>query len=98
MMDIVAKEYHIWKYKRNIRKRNFERLQKVQGNGKHPNGSMIQLESQFESVLNLEFQPKFGIQLGISISMGINLGECTFTEKECFTIPLYFLLYQFFFI
>ncbi len=29
------------------------------------------------SIFNLEFQPKFGIQLGIPISMGINLGECS---------------------
>ncbi len=29
-----------------------------------------------ESVFNLEFQPKSGIQLGIPIPMVINLGEC----------------------
>ncbi len=34
------------------------------------------MEFQFEPVFNLEFQPKSGIQLGIPISMGINLGEC----------------------
>ncbi len=33
-----------------------------------------------ESVFNLEFQPKFGIQLGIPIPIGINLGECTNTR------------------
>ncbi len=25
----------------------------------------------------MEFQPKFGIQLGTPISMGLNLGECS---------------------
>ncbi len=44
---------------------------------------LFHLEFEFESVFNLEFQPKFGIsddalgiQLGIPIPMGINLGEC----------------------
>ncbi len=34
------------------------------------------LEFQLKSVFSLEFQPEFGIQLGIPILMGINLGEC----------------------
>ena len=34
------------------------------------------MEFQLESLFNLEFQPKFGIQLGIPIPIGINLGEC----------------------
>ena len=37
---------------------------------------------KFESVFNLEFQPEFGIQIGIPILMGINLGEC-----ECGSMP-----------
>ncbi len=41
-----------------------------------PTDQLFNLEFQFESVLNLEFQPKFGIQIGIPIPMGINLGEC----------------------
>ncbi len=53
-------------------------------------------EFQFESVFNLEFQPKFGIQLGIPIPMGINLGECII-HKIFFhrTLP-YILLSDFF--
>ena len=39
-------------------------------------------EFQFESVFNLEFQPKFGIQLGMPIPMGINLGECRFWQMN----------------
>ncbi len=30
-----------------------------------------------ESVFKLGFQPEFGIQLGIPIQIGINLGECS---------------------
>ncbi len=41
-----------------------------------PAVELFYLDFQFESVFNLEFQPKFGIQLGIPIPMGINLGEC----------------------
>ncbi len=41
-----------------------------------PTDQLFNLEFQFESVFNLEVQPKFGIQLRIPISMGINLGEC----------------------
>ncbi len=37
---------------------------------------LFNLEFQFGSGFYLEFQPKFGIQLGIPIPMGINLGEC----------------------
>ena len=37
---------------------------------------LLNLEFQLESVFNLEFQPKFDIQLGIPIPLGINLGEC----------------------
>ncbi len=37
---------------------------------------LFNLELQFESVFNLEIQPKFGIQLGIPISMWIHLREC----------------------
>ncbi len=37
---------------------------------------LFNLEFQFESVINFEFQPKFGIQLGIPIPMGLILGEC----------------------
>ena len=37
---------------------------------------LFNLEFQFESVFTLEFQAKFGIQLGIPIPMGINLREC----------------------
>ncbi len=44
-----------------------------------PTDQLFNLEFQFESVLKVEFQPKFGIQLGIPISMGINLGECSAT-------------------
>ena len=40
-----------------------------------PNGS-TNLEFQFESIFNLKFQPKFGIQLVIPLPMEINLGEC----------------------
>ncbi len=29
-----------------------------------------------DQLFNLEFQPKFGIQLGIPIPMGKNLGQC----------------------
>ncbi len=35
------------------------------------------LEFQFKSVFNLEFQPEFGIQLWIPILVVINLGDCT---------------------
>ena len=42
-----------------------------------PTDQLFKLEFQFESVFNFEFQPKFGIQLGIPTLMGINLGECT---------------------
>ncbi len=45
-----------------------------------PTDQLFNLEFQFESVFNLEFQPKFGIQLGIPISMGINLGKCSFND------------------
>ncbi len=38
---------------------------------------LFNLEFQFESAFNLEFRPKFSIQLGIPIPMGINLGECS---------------------
>ncbi len=41
-----------------------------------PTDQPFNFEFQFKSVLNWEFQPKFGIQLGIPISMGINLREC----------------------
>ena len=41
-----------------------------------PTDQQFNLEFQFVSVFNLEFQPKSGIQVGIPISMGINLGEC----------------------
>ncbi len=41
-----------------------------------PMDQLFNLELQFESVFNLEFQPKFGIQHGIPIPIGLNLGEC----------------------
>ncbi len=41
-----------------------------------PTDQLFDLEFQFESVFNLEFQTKFGIQLVIPIPTGINLGEC----------------------
>ena len=41
-----------------------------------PTDQLLNLEIQFESVFNLEFQPKFGIQIGIPIPMGMDLGEC----------------------
>ncbi len=47
-----------------------------------PTDKVLKLEFQFESVFNLEFQPKFGIQLGIPIPMGINLGECALADKR----------------
>ncbi len=37
-------------------------------------------------IFNLEFQPKFGIQLGVPIPMGINLGECRINLKKNSTI------------
>ncbi len=40
-----------------------------------PTDQLFNLEFQFESVFKLEFQPKFGIQLGNPIPIGINLGE-----------------------
>ena len=46
---------------------------------------LFNLEFQFKSVFNLKFQPKFGIQLGIPISMAINLGECS-APLRCLTI------------
>ncbi len=42
---------------------------------------LFNLEFQFESVFNLEFKPKFGIQLGIPSPMGTNVGECTAFNK-----------------
>ena len=42
-----------------------------------PTDQLFNLEFQFKSVFNLEFQPEFGIQLGIPILMEINLGECS---------------------
>ncbi len=41
-----------------------------------PTDLLFNLEFKFESIFNLELQPKFGIQLEISIPMGIYLGEC----------------------
>ncbi len=41
-----------------------------------PTDQQFNLEFQFKSVFKLKFQPEFGIQLGIPIPMGINLGEC----------------------
>ncbi len=38
----------------------------------------------FESVFNFEFQPKLGIQLGIPILMGINLGYCIVLQLLAF--------------
>ena len=40
-----------------------------------------------ESVFNLEFQPKSGIQLEIPIPMGINLGECTSRLAVYYSTP-----------
>ncbi len=42
-----------------------------------PMDHLFNLEFLFKSVFNLKFQPKFGIQLGSPISIGIHLGECT---------------------
>ena len=42
-----------------------------------PMDQLFNLEFQFKSIFNFGFQPKFGTQLGILISMGKNLGECT---------------------
>ena len=40
-----------------------------------PTDQLFHLEFQFQSVFNLEFQPEFGIQLGILIPKGIkNVG------------------------
>ena len=47
-----------------------------------PNDWQFNLEFQFKSIFKLEFQAEFGIQPGIPIPMGINLGECTFAENE----------------
>ncbi len=47
---------------------------------------IFNLEFQFESVLNVEFQPEFGIQLGIPILMEINLGECMVVVLGIFDI------------
>ena len=41
-----------------------------------PTDQLFNLEFQFESTFNVDFQPEFGIQLGNPISMGIHLGEC----------------------
>ncbi len=41
-----------------------------------PKDKPFNLEFQIESVFKLEFQSKFGIQLGIPILVGLNLGEC----------------------
>ena len=53
----------------SVHRPNFERLTL-------PTDQLFNLQFQFESVFNLEFQPKFGILLGIPISIGINLWEC----------------------
>ncbi len=42
-----------------------------------PTDQLFNLDFQFKSVFNLEFQAKFGIQHGIPTLMGLNLGECT---------------------
>ncbi len=44
--------------------------------GQNNQHTLSQRINQFKSVFNLEFQPKFGFQLGIPIQMGIDLGEC----------------------
>ena len=44
------------------------------------------LAFKFKSVFNLEFQPEFGIQVGIPILMGINLGECMKVQIQQATI------------
>ena len=41
-----------------------------------PTDPQFNLEIQFKSVFKLEFQAGFGIQLGIPILLGKNLGEC----------------------
>ena len=41
-----------------------------------PMDQLLNLIFQFESIFNLEFQPRFGIQLRIPIPKGITLGEC----------------------
>ncbi len=41
-----------------------------------PTDQLFNLEFQFEFILNLVFQPMFGIQLRISIPVRIDLGEC----------------------
>ncbi len=51
-----------------------------------PTDELFNLEFNFESVLNLEFQPKFGIQLRIPIPMGMNLGECMMIDGKLFMI------------
>ena len=33
-----------------------------------------------KSGFNMEFQPNFGIQPGIPIPMGVNLGECSWSD------------------
>ncbi len=45
-----------------------------------PTDQLFNLEFQCESVFNLKFQPKFSIQPGIPIPMGIDLGECTLPQ------------------
>ncbi len=42
---------------------------------------LFNFEFKFDSVFNLEFQPKFSIQLGIPILVVINLGEWTVSKS-----------------
>ncbi len=46
-----------------------------------PTDQLFNLEFQFKSAFNLDFQPEFGIQLGTPILIGINLGGCRNTLK-----------------
>ncbi len=41
-----------------------------------PRDQLFNVEIQFQSVFNLKFRPKFGIQLATPIPMVINLWEC----------------------
>ena len=59
---------------------NYKFLTKQSPTHTLPKDQPFNLEFQFESVFNFEFQPKFGIQLEIPISLGINLGECSTLE------------------
>ncbi len=47
----------------------------------NPEGVPASFTLPTDQQFKLEFQPEFGIQLGIPILMGINLGECFITKS-----------------